>query len=412
MPLPAQQPPPSAAAAAPEPERWPTASGPRPEVAPVLQVQGLRKRFVRDDGSVVPAVDGVSFDLHPGELMVLLGPSGCGKTTLLRAIAGLERPDEGVVRIDGQTVFSSEPRVLVRPERRRLSMVFQSYALWPHMTVLENVAYPLKNGPTKRLGKEERAERVRSMLATMRLQGLERQYPNQLSGGQQQRVALCRALVAGSKVILFDEPLSNVDAKVREELRIELRLMQQQFGFAALFVTHDQQEAMALANTITLLDEGKVVQIGTPKELYRSPATVDVASFFGVANTVPGRVVGDADAGSGLTVQTSLGAIRCRGAGRRSPVPGDEVTVVWRPERCQVLVGAGRDRDGLVATVEESWYYGTHAELLVTAGDHTFRVHIPHDASLTRGSAVVVVLDPEVTLAYLQSDLEPAGGPA
>ena len=202
---------------------------------PAVRLSGLSKSFRRADGAVVRAIDDVDLDVEPGEFVVLLGPSGCGKTTLLRTIAGLETPDRGRIEISGRTHFSSERGIAEPPERRGISMIFQSYALWPHMTVFKNVAYPLQS--RRRVPKHDIAGRVRRALAQVGIDELERQHPAQLSGGQQQRVALARALVSQDSLVLFDEPLSNVDAKVREQLRAELSEMQRELGFTAIFVT-------------------------------------------------------------------------------------------------------------------------------------------------------------------------------
>ena len=249
---------------------------------PVVRVRGLRKTFRRENGSSVPAVDDISFDLYAGRSLVLLGPSGCGKTTLLRCIAGLETPESGTIEVHGQLVYSSERGIHVPIELRRLSMVFQSYALWPHMTVADNIAYPLRSLPRRsRPPKKEIAGRVDQIMGMVGIDGLQRQHPNQLSGGQQQRVALSRALVSGSRLVLFDEPLSNVDAQVRESLRNELVSMQQELGFGALFVTHDRHEAMALATEIAVLDQGKIAQIDSPRQIYGAPGRGYVADFMG-----------------------------------------------------------------------------------------------------------------------------------
>ncbi|WP_324278085.1 ABC transporter ATP-binding protein [Blastococcus brunescens] len=248
----------------------PTASS-----TPVVEVSNLVKRFRRESGAVVNAIDDVSFEVAAGDFVVLLGPSGCGKTTLLRAIAGLETPDQGAIRIGGRAVFSAADRVEVPPERRDISMIFQSYALWPHMTAFKNVAYPLQSRRGRKVAKDEIARRVRQALELVGVGELETQYPGQMSGGQQQRIALARALVNNDELVLFDEPLSNVDAKVREQLRFELVSMQRKLGFSALFVTHDQTEAMELAHRIAVLDSGRIAQFGTPRRSTtgRPPAT-------------------------------------------------------------------------------------------------------------------------------------------
>ena len=253
---------------------------------PIVSVRELAKVFRREDGSHARAIDGVSLDVAPGEFVVLLGPSGCGKTTLLRSIAGLEQPDAGTIAIRGNTVFDADAGIDMPPERRRLSMIFQSYALWPHMTAFQNVAYPLQN---RRLKRREIAERVGRVFELVGIPELQRSYPGQMSGGQQQRVALARALAGDADLILFDEPLSNVDAKVREQLRVELLSMQRELGFAAIYVTHDQAEAMELAHTVAVMREGQVAQSGPPQEIYLEPASRYVADFVGSSNELRGH---------------------------------------------------------------------------------------------------------------------------
>lgn len=255
---------------------------------PSLAITSLVKNFVRNSGEVVPAIDEVDLQVEPGELVVLVGPSGCGKTTLLRSIAGLEQPDSGSIELDGKTVFSSTARRNVPTERRDINMMFQTYALWPHMTVRKNVAYPAK---TARLGKQRVAELTDRVLENVNITDLAMQYPSELSGGQQQRVALARALVDEPRMVLFDEPLSNVDAKVRETLRLEILRMHRALRFTAIYVTHDQTEAMQLADRVVIMRQGKVEQQGPPAEVYQKPRTLYVANFIGVSNPIAGTVV-------------------------------------------------------------------------------------------------------------------------
>ncbi|MFC5819514.1 ABC transporter ATP-binding protein [Nonomuraea harbinensis] len=295
---------------------------------PIVRLTGVRKNYRRVDRTLAAAVDGVSLEVAPAEILVLLGPSGCGKTTLLRSIAGLETPDDGTVEIAGQVVFDAARRLDVPPEGRGLSMMFQSYALWPHMSVFDNIAYPLRSRRGSRPGKDELAGRVVEVLELVGIPELSRQFPGEMSGGQQQRVALARALVAGDGLILFDEPLSNVDAKVRERLRVELLAMQRRLGFAAVHVTHDQTEAMELATRIAVMRAGRVEQLGPPREIYDRPATRYVAGFVGIANEVPGEVAG-VD-GRTATVRTAYGTLTgVRGAGLEV---GAGAVAIWRPE--------------------------------------------------------------------------------
>ncbi len=243
---------------------------------PKIEVDGLVKSF----GSVV-AVDDVSFKVDKGEVVGLLGPSGCGKTTILRALAGLEDITRGEIFIDGKLVASSSKHVMVPPEKRRLGLVFQSYALWPHMTVHDNIAYCLH---TRKLPKEEREKKINEALELVGLPNLGGRYPAQLSGGQQQRIALARSLSYEPDVILLDEPLSNLDMKVRERMRGELRSLLKRLGLTSVFVTHDQEEAFVISDRILLIDKGAVVQEGSPEELYSQPLTPFVVEFIGRAN--------------------------------------------------------------------------------------------------------------------------------
>src|SRR5579871_5907431 len=256
-------------------------------MAAALRLVGLEKHFRRQQGSHVAAVNRVSLEIEAGTMVTILGPSGSGKTTLLRCIAGLEQPTDGEVW-NGDRLLSSGARgIIVPPEKRHFGMMFQTYAVWPHMTVYGNVAYPLK---VLGLSPAEIGERVTNMLRVAGIENLRDEFPANLSGGQQQRVALARCLINDPSVILFDEPLSNVDAKVREELRVELLAMHKRLGFAGVYVTHDQEEAMAISDRIVVMNEGSVVQIGTPREVYGRPASRFVAGFIGVANMWAGRV--------------------------------------------------------------------------------------------------------------------------
>jgi iron(III) transport system ATP-binding protein len=254
----------------------------------------------------VPAVRGVSFDVLPGEQLTLLGPSGCGKTTTLRAIAGLEQPTAGEIRIDGNIVYSSDARINIRAEKRGLSMVFQSYAIWPHMTVFENVAYGLR---VRRTEAAELSEKVHHALDLVQMRSFASRRAAQLSGGQQQRVALARAFVFQPSVLLFDEPLSNLDAKLRADMRIELRELQHRLGITSVYVTHDLEEALAMSDRIVVMRDGLIEQTGTPDEIYRLPSNAFVADFVGSANLIRGRHRGDLDAGGLIALETSAGQI-------------------------------------------------------------------------------------------------------
>jgi iron(III) transport system ATP-binding protein len=309
-----------------------------------LSLDSVTKIFPARGGSgEVTAVDDVSLGINEGELVTLLGPSGCGKTTTLRLIAGFEFPTAGEIRLDGQ-VINDQP-----PHKRDMSMVFQSYAIFPHLNVFENTAYGLN---VQRRSKQEIAQRVARVLELVELTGLESRAPNQLSGGQQQRVALARALIMEPKVLLMDEPLSNLDAKLRDQMRTEIRRIQQQLGITSVYVTHDQIEAMTLSDRIVVMNQGEIEQIGTPLELYRHPRTRFVAGFIGRANFVPAVVKGvEGDAGE-LVVEALGRDVRITGVQGRHIV-GKEVTLIVRPE--MITVGEGSE---MMGTVRRASYLG------------------------------------------------------
>ena len=312
-----------------------------------LVLEDVVKVFPARGGSgEVTAVDHVFIEIEQGELVTLLGPSGCGKTTTLRLIAGFEFPTEGMIRLDGK-VINDEP-----PHKRDMSMVFQSYAIFPHLTVYENTAYGLN---VQRLPKDEVRTRVAKALALVELTGLEERAPNQLSGGQQQRVALARALVMEPKVLLMDEPLSNLDAKLREQMRTEIRSIQQRLAITSVYVTHDQVEAMTLSDRIVVMNEGKIEQIGTPTEIYRRPRTRFVADFIGRANFVEGVVQGRQDGQLLLdTLDTTLAALA---PDSELPV-GAQATLVIRPE----MVDIGSSEGQVEGVVRRATYLGNVVE--------------------------------------------------
>jgi iron(III) transport system ATP-binding protein len=350
-----------------------------------LIVEGLVKRF-----GDVAAVDGVSFTVEPGELLCLLGPSGCGKTTTLRCVAGLEAPDTGAIRLDGQVLADGRRGVLVPPHRRRFGMVFQSYAVWPHLSVFENVRYPLRYGP--RLTREEMAKRTRDALRVVRLEQHADRFPHQLSGGQQQRVALARALVMDPAALLFDEPLSNLDAKLREEMRVELAEMQGRLRVPALYVTHDQAEAMALATRIAVMHQGRIRQLGTPAEIYRGPADEFVATFLGSTNLLPG-VVQAREAAGHVRVRTGAGVLLVKAVAAET---GSRIVVGVRPEHLRVHLQAPLIDDVLAGTLVKATFLGPFTECLVKAGDLTLQVQVPGALAARRGERVYLTVEPDV----------------
>jgi len=356
-------------------------------VGSALSIRGLRRTFVRRDGQHVTAINGVDLEVAAGEVVVLLGPSGCGKTTLLRAVAGLEVPDSGQIALGGRTVFDADGRKVlnVPTEKRHLSMMFQSYALWPHMTVFDNVSYPLRMRHAPRAGIRERVE---AALQRADIAQLGREYPQQLSGGQQQRVALARAIVDESPIILFDEPLSNVDAKVRTELRLQLIALQQRLGYAGLYVTHDQVEAMEVGHRIAVMEAGRIAQIGAAAEIYDRPATRYVANFIGAVNELTGAL---ASVGPDATVDTPLGRFAvARDSLWEGLSVGDEVVVIFRPESARIVDATTTGENLVHGTVVRALYAGTHAEVFVRVADRELRVWAGTESFPQAGEQVAV----------------------
>ncbi len=345
-----------------------------------IQIERLSKRY-----GAVAAVRDFSLEIGDHEFVTLLGPSGCGKTTILRLLAGFLRPDAGVIRVGGTTL--SSPEGVVPPERRGMGMVFQSYAVWPHKTVYENVAFGLT---VRKVPKPEARRRVARVLELVGLAGLEDRYPGQLSGGQQQRVALARSLVVEPGILLLDEPLSNLDAKLRERMRWELKDLQRRTGITFVYVTHDQAEAMALSDRIAVLHAGELLQYGPPREVYARPASRTVADFMGLVNLLPGRVVRPGDAG--------VVAVAGRPIGVALPerlAEGQEVEVAIRPENVGVTAEADGETGVLPATVTELTFLGNVTDCHLALSDGT-RVRAQGGAldAFQPGQRVAVRLDP------------------
>jgi iron(III) transport system ATP-binding protein len=338
-------------------------------------------------GGVQRAVRGISLDIVPGEFFTLLGPSGCGKTTTLRSVAGLETPTGGSIRIKGETVFDAARNIVVATHSRNIAMVFQSYAIWPHMTVAENVGFPLE---VRRTARAEIRTRVLEILKLVGLGGYAERSATQLSGGQQQRVALARALAKGADLLLLDEPLSNLDAKLREQMRIELRSLQERLGQTTIYVTHDQEEALSLSDRIALMKDGVVVEAGTPRALYLTPKRMFTAAFIGQAEFI--RCTGLAAEGGALIAETPLGRLRIDGANEVQR--GD--TIMLRPEHIHVL-NEGDDRavnvvEGLVGT---SLFSGKTVEYEIELPGQKLTVHAASDVIREPGDRVRLHFPPE-----------------
>ncbi len=354
------------------------------------------KTSTNNDGARVFAVNDISFTVEPGELFTLLGPSGCGKSTTLRSIAGLERPDSGVVSVGGNVLFAAGPgtakRVNVPANQRGLGMVFQSYAIWPHMTVFENVAFPLRVcARRQRPGKRELTERVHRVLETMELLKYADRQATKLSGGQQQRLALARAIVIEPSLLLLDEPLSNLDAKLRESLRFELKRLQRELGITSIYVTHDQIEALSLSSQIAVIRDGEVVQQGKPRDIYENPKSKFVAEFIGTSNFIDGTVA--TRDGDTHVVETRDGRLTLI-SGAHVP-PGTEVVVSIRPEAVMLTaerpVGAVNAWEGIVTTRA---FLGDAVDHVVAIGKRDIRARcLPH-ISHAPGTAVYMQMDP------------------
>lgn len=329
-------------------------------------VSGLTKKY----GNKL-ALHGLDLKIESGQFVTLLGPSGCGKTTTLRCLAGLERPTTGRIAMGDRAVVDTERRVFVPADKRKVGMVFQSYALWPHMSVSENVAYPLK---VARLGSQDRQQRVQEMLEAVGLSGYEKRPVTALSGGQQQRVALARALAARPGIIFYDEPLSNLDSKLRYQLGQQVRSLHDNFETTSVYVTHDQEEAITLSDRIIVMNEGAIMQDGTPVELYDRPNSAYVADFMGFQNILPGVVVG---VGNGTAdVQINDTTLIVGGTASTSVSVGDSVTIAFRAAHIRVETGESGNPRQFEGVVERTTYLGSAVNLLVRADGLPLRVRL------------------------------------
>jgi len=340
---------------------------------------------------MVQALRNITLEIRDGEFFTLLGPSGCGKTTLLRCIAGLETPDQGEIVFGDQVLFSSSPPRVVPPYKRAIGMVFQSYAIWPHMNVYENVAYPLKYGEQIRINRSEIRSRVMTCLSRVHMEKLADRPTTQLSGGQQQRVALARALVNDPQVILLDEPLVNLDAKLREEMRIELRDLLHGLGTTVVYVTHDQTEALTMSDRIAILLDGNVVQKGTPFDIYNCPGTEFVAGFIGTTNLLDGVVERSPDPLSRKILRTRIGPLRCA---EIDELPeGKEIKVIIRPEDIQIFRhGEGQQTNTFQGEIKSLEFLGESYTVFVKVADLSLRVKAHPSGKFAVNEAVQVRL--------------------
>jgi iron(III) transport system ATP-binding protein len=362
----------------------------------MLTVRKLTKTFAgskREKHNRVFAVDDLSIDVQEGELFTLLGPSGCGKTTTLRCIAGLESPDAGEITLAGRTLYSSAKRVRVPANERGLGMVFQSYAIWPHMDVFQNAAFPLRVLPSrKRPSRQQLRERVERALAVVKLDHLASRQATDLSGGQQQRLALARALVMEPPLLLLDEPLSNLDAKLREEMRFELKRLQRELGITGVYVTHDQLEALAMSNRVAVMRDGRIEQVDHPRAIYESPRSRFVADFIGTSNFIEGVV--EARQSGAYVVRTADGSLRVPAAATFEV--GDDVVVSARPEHIDLATGAnGSGVNRWKGRVEARAFLGESVDHIVSVGSREIRARCNPKISIPAPTEVTVTFHEE-----------------
>jgi iron(III) transport system ATP-binding protein len=360
----------------------------------MFTIENLMKVFRTPGQAEVRAVDNISLSIDSGRILTLLGPSGCGKTTTLRCLAGLERPDSGRIVIGEQVVFDSAKGIFVPPSDRGIGMVFQSYAIWPHMTVFENVAFPLRVARNVKYTAAQIKEKVAAALEMVRLGGFERRSATQLSGGQQQRLALARGLVHEPKILLLDEPLSNLDAKLREQMRFELKRLQRSLGITTVYVTHDQAEALALSDVIAVFNSGRIVQQGGPLDIYRQPKSRFVADFIGSANFIVGTVKEPAAADGLGTVETRHGPFHCVFA--QTMTAGQAAAVTARPE--DLVLHVANPGDGLnvmKGKVTGRVFLGDVMDYVVDSGEGETRVRARNEFDFRVGQDVFLGVPPK-----------------
>jgi iron(III) transport system ATP-binding protein len=333
----------------------------------VLTVRSLYTEYASDHGAVVKAAQDVSFDVPEGKLFTLLGPSGCGKTTTLRSIAGLERPTAGEIEVGGRTVYSSSLGIFIAPNKRNFGMVFQSYAIWPHMNVFQNVSFPLE---VRRLARKAIREKVMRVLAAVQLDHLVDREATKLSGGQQQRLALARALVMEPQLLLLDEPLSNLDAKLRDAMRTELKRLQRELSLTTVYVTHDQSEALALSHEIAVMNDGRVIQVGTPRQIYETPSNKFVADFVGSTNFIGGTVTAVDGTSGRCIVSSAFGDLKAHAA--EGVAKSATVILSVRPEDVELSEAEPPAADGdniCRAVVHSKDFLGEYLDFHVKVGD-------------------------------------------
>jgi iron(III) transport system ATP-binding protein len=356
----------------------------------------LYTEYPNEKGEIVKAAQDVSFQVPEGKLFTLLGPSGCGKTTTLRSIAGLERPRSGEIAVKERVVFSSAKGVFVAPNRRGFGMVFQSYAIWPHMTVFANAAFPLEVGG-RRFSRQEIRDKVMRVLSATQLDHLAEREATKLSGGQQQRLALARALVMEPKLLLLDEPLSNLDAKLREKMRFELKRLQRELRITTVYVTHDQSEALALSHEIAVMNEGRIQQIASPRDIYERPASAFVADFVGTTNFLDGSVLGPDGSNGHYRVRTEIGDLSVLAT---EPLRAEEkVLLSVRPEDVDLAESKPDGANVREGKVDQKVFLGECVDFQVKLGERTLLSRRHPSLRTPIGNAIFVKLDPDKCVA-------------
>jgi iron(III) transport system ATP-binding protein len=358
----------------------------------MLSVKKLFTEYPNDRGQVVKAAQDITFDVPEGKLFTLLGPSGCGKTTTLRSIAGLERPKSGEITVAGAAVYSSDKGVFIPPNKRNFGMVFQSYAIWPHMNVFQNAAFPLDVG-SRKFSKKEIEERVMRVLTAVGLDEFAGREATKMSGGQQQRLALARALVMEPKLLLLDEPLSNLDAKLRERMRFELKRMQRELGLTTIYVTHDQSEALALSHEIAVMSEGRIAQIGSPRDIYERPRNKFVADFVGLTNFLDATVEAPDQSDNRYRVNSTIGQLTVTSFDRFNK--GAPVLISVRPEDIGLTEQRPDGINVIEGTIDFKVFLGEYMDYQVKVGDRQVLARVHPSFNVPVGAKTYLSMNPE-----------------